>query len=56
MTEQCHAVHPGYGVRCERDQEHNRKPTAAERGSHRAEIPMRFSGPIVQPGTTVVSW
>lgn len=39
MGEQCKARHPVYGVRCERHQEHNYKPTAAERGTHRAELP-----------------
>lgn len=39
MGEQCRARHPVYGVQCERNAEHTRKTTAAERGTHRAELP-----------------
>jgi len=39
MGEQCKARHSGTGLRCERNDEHNHRATAAERGTHRAELP-----------------
>lgn len=56
MGEQCKARHPQLRIQCERNAEHNHKALASERGTHRAELPPRTSGPFVQPGPTVVSW
>jgi len=54
MADQCKARHPGTGLRCERHEEHNHKATAAERGTHRAEVP-RHDDPLSGP-VRVVSW
>lgn len=60
MGEQCKARHPQTGLRCERNADHNHKALAAERGTHRAEMPgvtIQHHGTQQTPvAARVVSW
>lgn len=60
MSDQCKARHPGTGLRCERPDAHNRHALAADRGTHRAELPamtIQHHGNQSTPvAPTVVSW
>jgi hypothetical protein len=57
MGEQCKARHPATGLRCERNDDHNHKALASERGTHRAELPPERPGfATTQPVVRVVSW